>query len=103
MPRPKGSGNKSELVQLALAGIDAQIQQLQSQIEALEEKRKQLSKTGNVAALSSAAPTGKGRKAAAVAEDEEPKKKRVVSAATRKKLKEAAKARWARERGEGTE
>lgn len=104
MPRPKGSGNKSELVQLALAGIDAQIQQLQSQIEALEEKRKQLSKTGSVAPLSSGATAEKGRKAAAVVEDdEEPKKKRVVSAATRKKLKEAAKARWARERGEGTE
>lgn len=103
MPRPKGSGNKSELVQLALAGIDAQIQQLQSQIEALEEKRKQLAKSGNLAAASAPAPSGKGRKPAIEDANEEPKKKRFVSPATRKKLKEAAKARWARERGEDAE
>lgn len=103
MPRPKGSGNRSELIQLALAGIDAQIQQLQSQIDALTDKRKQISKTGAGAATASASVTTKGRKAAATAANAAPKKKRVVSAATRKKLKEAAKARWARERGEGTE
>ena len=95
MPRPKGSGNRSELIQLAIAGIDAQIQQHEAQIQALSDKRKQLAKTGSTASAAVASGT---RKAAAVSAA--PKKKRVVSAATRRKLKEAAKARWARERGE---
>ncbi|MEO6725476.1 MAG: hypothetical protein ABIU20_10190 [Blastocatellia bacterium] len=99
MPRPKGSANKnrSELVQLALAGIDAQIQQLQSQIDSLTDKRKQISKSNTGGGATPAASvTSKGRKAAATPA----KKKRAVSASTRKKLKEAAKARWARQRGE---
>ena len=100
MPRPKGSGNRSELVQLALAGIDAQIQQLQSQIDALADKRKQISKTGGGSPAASAPAASKGRKAAATVTGEASKKKRVVTAATRKKLKEAAKARWAKARGE---
>lgn len=90
MPRPKGSGNRSELVQLALAGIDAQIQQLEAQIQELTDKKKQLAK-GNSPVAS---------KAVKVSANAPAKKKRTVSAATRKKLKEAAKARWARERGE---
>lgn len=90
MPRPKGSGNRSELVQLALAGIDAQIQQLQAQIGALTEKRKQLAKGGSATVAAS------GTKAAAGTST----KKRVVSAATKKRLKDAAKARWARVRAE---
>jgi hypothetical protein len=100
MPRPKGSGNRSELVQLALAGIEAQIQQLQSQIDALADKRKQIAKTGGSSQTASASVVSKGRKAAATATGTSSKKKRVVSAATRKKLKEAAKARWAKARGE---
>jgi hypothetical protein len=107
MPRPKGSGNKnrSELVQLALAGIDAQIQQLQNQIDLLTDKRRQISKsdTGGGTGATAAVVSG-GRKAAkksAKAAGKAAGKKRVVSAATRKKLKEAAKARWARQRGEG--
>ncbi len=95
MPRPKGSGNRSEFVQFAIAGIDAQIQQLQSQIEELTGKRRQLAKDGNVASTAVAA---KGAKAAATGAA--PKKKRVVSAATKKRLKEAAKARWERVRAE---
>ena len=91
MPRPKGSGNRSELVTLALAGIDAQIQQLQAQIDALSEKRKQYAKGGSVV---SAAPAAKSVVNTAS------KKKRVVSAATKKRLKEAAKARWAKVRAE---
>src|SRR5262245_59963015 len=99
MPRPKGSGNKnrSELVQLAMAGIDAQIQQLQSQINALADKRRQLSKSGAGGAAAPASAASKKRKATATPA----KKKRTVSAATRRQLKEAAKARWARQRGEG--
>ena len=88
MPRPKGSGNRSELVQLAIVGIDTQIQQLQAQIAELTEKRKQLSKGGGaVAAVKGTSAT-------------EGAKKRVVSAATKRKLKEAAKARWAKVRAE---
>lgn len=98
MPRPKGSGNKnkSELIELALAGIDAQISQLQAQIQALVDKRKQIAKPGTASAATASA-TIKVRKGAASVTA---KKKRVVSPATRKKLKEAAKARWARERSE---
>lgn len=90
MPRPKGSGNRSDLVQLAIVGIDTQIQQLQSQIAELVEKRKQLVKGGggvNTQKTSGVAAAAGG-------------KKRVVSAATKRKLKEAAKARWARARAE---
>jgi len=90
MPRPKGSGNRSELIQLALAGIDAQIQQLQTQIGALTEKRKQLAKGGTATVATSGAKAAAGTAA----------KKRVVSAATRKRLKDAAKARWAKVRAE---
>lgn len=94
MPRPKGSGNRSELVELAIAGIDAQIQQLEARIKELADKRKELSKGTAVAS----AKVSKAPAAGATA-----RKKRVVSAATRKKLKEAAKARWAKARGEKAE
>jgi hypothetical protein len=87
MPRPKGSGNRSELVQLAIIGIDTQIQQLQAQIAELTEKRKQLAGGGAVAVKGASSAEGAT-------------KKRVVSAATKRKLKEAAKARWARVRAE---
>lgn len=90
MPRPKGSGNRSELVQLAIVGIDTQIEKLQAQIAELNEKRKQLAK-GGVA-------TAAVKSASVAAADGV--KKRVVSAATKKKLKEAAKARWAKARAE---
>lgn len=86
MPKPKGSGSHSELVQLALVGIDTQIQQLHAQIAELTEKRKQLAGGGTVAAKGASAAEGV--------------KKRVVSAATKRKLKEAAKARWAKVRAE---
>lgn len=88
MPRPKGSGNRSELVQLAIVGIDTQIQQLHAQIAELTEKRKQLAKGGSAVAATKGASAAEGAK------------KRVVSAATKKKLKEAAKARWAKVRAE---
>ena len=96
MPRPKGGSSRSELVRLAIAGIDAQIQELM-------DKRKQFAKlapgaTGSAPTVGAAATVSRvavtGTKAAPA------KKKRVVSAATRKKLKEAAKARWARVRAE---
>jgi hypothetical protein len=94
MPRPKGSGSRAELVRLAIAGIDAQIQELM-------QKRTQLTKMAPGAAGASSTGGSSGRKRAAVtASAAAPAKKRKVSAATRKKLKEAAKARWARIRGE---
>ncbi len=99
MPRPKGTSSKTELVRLAIAGIDAQIRQL-------EEKRSELIRMVPGLSISVAASSsslgGRGRKRAAVtaSKPSPAKKKRVVSAATRKKLKDAAKARWARERGE---
>ena len=94
MPRPKTSSSRSELIKLAIAGIDAQIQEL-------TEKRAELIReapTGGAVSVSA----GPGRKRATVTSSASvsAKKKRVVSAATRRKLKEAAKARWARIRSE---
>jgi hypothetical protein len=96
MPRPKGGSSRSELVRLAIAGIDAQIQDLM-------DKRKQFAKLAPGAA--GAAPSvpaavGVSRVAVTGSKASPAKKKRVVSAATRRKLKEAAKARWARVRAE---
>jgi hypothetical protein len=96
MARPKGGSSRSELVRLAIAGIDAQIQELM-------DKRRQFAKLapGSAGAAPAAAPSGAIRAAAVTGSKTAPaKKKRVVSAATRRKLKEAAKARWARVRGE---
>jgi len=95
MPRPKGTSSRAELVRLAIAGIDAQIQ-------ALENKRAELVRMIPGAAIAAVSAGGPGRKrvVVAAAKTAPAKKKRVVSAATRRKLKEAAKARWARIRGE---
>ncbi len=96
MPRPKGSGGgaRSELVRLALAGIDAEI-------KALEVKRSEIAKLAFGAVIAAASGGGKRKRAAVTASVAAPaKKKRTVSAATRRKLKEAAKARWAKIRGE---
>jgi hypothetical protein len=96
MPRPKGGSSRSELVRLAIAGIDAQIQDLM-------DKRRQFAKLAPGAAGSAPASASSGAIRAAsvtVSKAAPAKKKRVVSAATRRKLKEAAKARWARVRGE---
>jgi hypothetical protein len=92
MPRPKGNTNQSELIKLAIAGIDAQIREL-------TEKRIELSGMASGATVAVAMPRVRKGKLAAVAVAE-PAKKRKVSAATRKKLKEAAKARWAKARSE---
>jgi len=96
MPRPKGSGSRSELVRLAIAGIDAEIQRLMVQRADIAKMS-----TSAISAVA-AAPGRRGRKRASVtASTAAPaKKKRAVSAATRRKLKEAAKARWARIRAE---
>ena len=100
MPRPKGSGNKnrSELVQLALTGLDVQIQQIQSQLDALTAKRRELSRSGSVKETVSAPVASKKQKAGVTPSKK--RKKRKVSEETRQKLSEAAQARWARQRGE---
>jgi hypothetical protein len=89
MPTNKGGQDQSELVKLAIVGIDVQIRELQ-------EKRAQLVQMASGAAAApkvaaAGAPAAKAAKAG---------KKRVFSEATRNKLKRAAKRRWARQRAE---
>ncbi|MFZ4985168.1 MAG: hypothetical protein ACOYLF_06880 [Blastocatellia bacterium] len=90
MAKSSGDTNKLELVQLALAGIDAQIKDL-------TEKREELKKLIGPVAVVASKRAVKVKKAVVKAAPEA-KKKRVFSSATRKKLREAAKARWAREK-----
>jgi hypothetical protein len=92
MPRPRGDSSTSELVRLAIAGIDAQIQNLM-------DKRKQLAKLASGAVSVAPEVHANGVNRMAVTRSEvvpAKKKKRFVSAETRKKLKKAAKARWAK-------
>lgn len=96
MPRPKVGSSRSDLIRLAIAGIDAQIENL------TEKKRELAREIPGVAYAAPSAPTRPARKRAAMtsATASPAKKKRKVSPATRKKLKDAAKARWARIRAE---
>ncbi|MBO0857823.1 MAG: hypothetical protein J2P21_05090 [Chloracidobacterium sp.] len=92
MARKSGSGNPAEHIKLAIASIDHQIKELEAQ-------REQLAKI--VPGVSAAASARRrGRPASALAAVRSSKPKRVVSDATKRKLKAAAKARWARYRGE---
>jgi len=91
MPRKSGSGNPAEHIKLAIASIDHQIKELEAQ-------REQLAKI--VPGISVASARRRGRPASALAAVRSSKPKRVVSDATKRKLKAAAKARWARYRGE---
>lgn len=84
MPRTT-STDHGELVRLAIAGIDAQLREL-------EEKRSALLR---LVAVGRRAGTPK---AAAIGESRQ--KKRVFSAATKRRLSIAAKRRWARARAE---
>ncbi|MFM8394019.1 MAG: hypothetical protein ACKOB4_08865 [Acidobacteriota bacterium] len=107
MAKSSGDTSKQELVELALAGIDAQIKEL------TDKKTELLGLLGQAtpaapkkaAKAVKAVKAARGAKVAKAAKKEEPsdKKKRVFSAATRKKLREAAKARWAREKETKTE
>lgn len=105
MAKSSGDTSRQELVELALAGIDAQIKEL------ADKKAELMGLLGQSAgaAQKRASKAGKGVKAAKGAKASKSakdggkkaapeKKKRVFSAATRKKLREAAKARWAREK-----
>ena len=116
-----------ELIALAIAGIDAQIQELQKKKESLlgqaaepaaaPQKRgrkpavKQPGakrpgrKPGKKAEKAPAVKAGKGRprkvrQSAEVVDATPTRKKRMVSPETRKRLKESATARWAREKAE---
>jgi hypothetical protein len=91
MPRKSGSGNPAEHIKMAIATIDNQIKDLTAQ-------REQLAKI--IPGIAAASARRRGRPAAALATVRTSKPKRVVSDATKRKLKAAAKARWARYRGE---
>ncbi|MGH9752541.1 MAG: hypothetical protein ACREA2_07140 [Blastocatellia bacterium] len=91
MPRKSGSGNPAEHIKMAIATIDNQIKELTTQ-------REQLAKI--VPGITAASARRRGRPASALATVRSAKPKRVVSEATKRKLKAAAKARWARHRGE---
>lgn len=91
MPRKSGNGNPAEHIKLAIASIDRQIKDLSAQ-------REQLAKI--IPGIAAASVRRRGRPASALAAVRSSKPKRVVSEATKKKLKAAAKRRWARERGE---
>lgn len=84
MPRTKDS-SQAELVQLALLGIDAKIEQL-------KEKRAQLAALLGTRTGNPAASEGVNNKPV----ETKPKKSRKMSAAARAKISAAAKARWAR-------
>jgi cell division septum initiation protein DivIVA len=90
MPRKSGSNNPAELIKMAIDSID-------SQIKELTQQREQLAKM--VPGAATAAAPRRGRPPA-VAAPPSAKPKRQFSEATRKKLRAAAKARWARIRAE---
>jgi hypothetical protein len=90
MPRKSTSGNPAEHIKLAIASIDVQIKELTAQ-------REQLAKV--IPGVAAASVRRRGRPSSALA-SVSAKPKRVVSDATKRKLKAAAKARWARYRGE---
>jgi hypothetical protein len=90
MPRKSGSGDPAELIKMAISSLDAQIKDL-------TVKREQLAKM--VTEVATAGVRRRGRPPG-ISATLSGKPKRVVSEATRRKLRAAAKARWARERGE---
>ena len=81
MPRTRGNHDQAELIELAIAGIDAQIRELQLKKVALQLRTRTPSTGYAVRVAASTTPA-----------------KRVFSAATKKRLSLAAKRRWARER-----
>ncbi len=97
---PRKPGPNTELVRLAITGIDAQVGELQRQVKELQEKKAQLGRMVGVrpaAPAASAAPA----KAAEPAKKEKTKKRRKMSPEARKKLAIAAKARWAKVKASG--
>jgi len=99
MAKSSGDTNKNELVELALAGIEAQIKDL---TEKKEELKKLLGQRAAVAKKRAVKPK-KAAARAATKDTASAKRKRVFTPATRKKLREAAKARWARRKESSSE
>jgi hypothetical protein len=92
MPRKSANSNPAEHIKLAIASIDNQIKELTAQ-------REQLAKV--IPGVAAASVRRRGRPSSALAAvSAKAKPKRVVSEATKRKLKAAAKARWARYREE---
>jgi hypothetical protein len=89
MPRKSASDNPAELIKQAIAGIDAQIKEWTA-------KREQLARM--VPGVAATSAVRRGRPAGTAAKAVKPK--RVVSEATKRKLRAAAKARWAKRREE---
>ena len=100
MAKSSGDTSKQELVEFALAGIDAQIKELTDKKAELMGLLGQAAPAAPKRGAGKAVRAARGPKVAKAAKKEAApeKKKRVFSAATRKKLREAAKARWAREK-----
>jgi hypothetical protein len=90
MPRKSANSNPAEHIKAAIASIDNQIKELTAQ-------REQLAKV--IPGVTAAIARRRGRPSSALVAVKA-KPKRVVSEATKRKLKAAAKARWARYRGE---
>lgn len=94
MARTKGSSSSSEHIGRAITAIDAEIQKLTG-------IRAELARLTTGAGSAKPAGASVRKRAAVKSSAAAPaRKKRKVSAATRRKLKEAAKARWAKIRGE---
>jgi hypothetical protein len=91
MPKKSENGSPSDLIKMAIDGIDVQIKEW-------TDKREQLAKLITGVAISGVRRRGRPAGSGGSASN---KPKRVVSEATKRKLRAAAKARWARERGEG--
>jgi len=93
MPRGRKrstSISQAEVARLALTGIDIQIQELQ-------QKRDQLAK--RIPGGGGNSPAARSTASVKASTAKPAKQRRPVSAATRRKLKAAAKKRWARIKG----
>lgn len=104
MPRRAAatSSDPAELIKQAMAGLDAQIREWTTKRDQLARLLPAGGGSATFAVRRRGRPPGSKNKAAASAR-ENAKPKRKVSAATRRKLKEAARARWAKIKGEQEE
>ncbi len=98
MAKATSDTSRQELVELALAGIDAQIRELNEKKNELMQLLGQTASAPKRVAKAAGAAKSPRKEKPPETETASAKKKRVFSAATRKKLREAAKARWAREK-----
>ena len=96
MPRraAASSGDPSDLIKQAIAGLDAQIRDWTTKRDQLARLLPDGGGAATYATKRRGRPPGSKNKAAEAVANGKPKRK--VSAATRKKLKAAAQARWAK-------